>query len=73
MSYIGIFLIDLLTCGAQSTRIAIVGNAPLFRLFDEESNITDEESIKAQMNVIIINVMLLINQCRYFKSVSPLK
>ena len=31
--------IDLLTCGILSTRIAMVDNAPLFKVFDEESNI----------------------------------
>ena len=30
------FLIDLLTCGLQSTHIAIIDNSSLFRVFDEE-------------------------------------
>ena len=37
-------MIDLLTCVVQSTRIVMVDNAPLFRVFDEESNITQRTS-----------------------------
>ena len=39
-----IFLIDLLTCGVQSTLIAMFDSVPLFRVFNEESNITQRLS-----------------------------
>ena len=38
--FLRIFLIYLLTCGNQFTRIAMVYNATLFRVFGEESNVT---------------------------------
>ena len=38
--FYGIFLLDLLTSRVQSTRNAMIDNASLFRVFNEEWNIT---------------------------------
>ena len=60
-----IFLIDMLTCGVQSTRIAMVDNAPLFRVFDEECNITQRLSFDfLYLFYILLNSIL----CTIFNS-----
>ena len=81
-----IFLIDLITCGVRSTRIVMVDNAPLFRVFDEECNTTRRlsELIRQRCKVFIhqfqcFEMSFLFNQriaafnCRHTRKITKAK